>query len=347
MNNINNYSIILENTDEEEDMIFEEQEQEDMIFEDEPEEQEQEEEEEIIFDEDTQEEEENIFQENINEDMMFKENIEEPEEKQPQQEISVANIISNLINKKQNKHHYGFIMTRHVNSEKTNRYWNNNIRQLRKLYPFKRIVIIDDNSDPKYLKKNHNFDNILTIQSQYPSRGELLPYIYYNKYKWFDNAVIIHDSIFFQKRIPFEKVRKPVMHLWNFNGPPKQENIQNNLRIASVLKNYDIIKKQLTKTNSYWNGCFGVQSYINHSFLNHLMRKYAVNRLLHVVKNRTDRCSLERVMGVLFYLETKIKRSLLGSCFPLFELGLSFDDYIRAKKNNSIQKPVVKIFTGR
>ena len=255
-------------------------------------------------------------------------------------------VIKKPIRKKNSNVDYGFIITRHVNSEKTNRYWNNNVTQLRKFYPFKLIVIIDDNSDPQYLKRTHNVKNIITIQSQFPKRGELLPYIYYKKYKWFENAVIIHDSTFFQKRIPFEKLHRPVIPLWDFRSDgTKRENVKNNLKIANVLTNSYMVKEQLKKPNSYWIGCFGVQSYINHTFLTHLMNKYTINRMLSVVKCRTDRCSLERVMAVLFYLETRVNVSLFGSCIPLF--GFSFDDYIHAKRNRTISKPVVKVFTGR
>ena len=41
---------------------------------------------------------------------------------------------------------FGFIITRHVNSVKTNKYWNISMKLLRRLYPHAKIVIIDDNS---------------------------------------------------------------------------------------------------------------------------------------------------------------------------------------------------------
>ena len=47
---------------------------------------------------------------------------------------------------------YGFIITRHVNSEKTNKYWNKCVRCIREFYPFRKIVIIDDNSNQKFVK---------------------------------------------------------------------------------------------------------------------------------------------------------------------------------------------------
>jgi len=103
---------------------------------------------------------------------------------------------------------YGFILTRHVNSEITNMYWNHNIKLLRTFYPNSKIIIIDDNSNYIYVKPMFEYKNIEIIQSEYPGRGELLPYIYYLKNKWFDKAIIIHDSVFFHKRFNFDKYNK-------------------------------------------------------------------------------------------------------------------------------------------
>ena len=55
---------------------------------------------------------------------------------------------------------YGFIITRYVNSELTNKYWNNCIKCIRTFYPYKKIVIIDDNSNKDFVKPFYNFDNI-------------------------------------------------------------------------------------------------------------------------------------------------------------------------------------------
>ena len=38
---------------------------------------------------------------------------------------------------------YGFILTRHVNSDKTNLYWNECVKRLRNFYPTKEIIVID------------------------------------------------------------------------------------------------------------------------------------------------------------------------------------------------------------
>ena len=40
---------------------------------------------------------------------------------------------------------FGFIITRHVNSVKTNNYWNHCVKLIRTFYPLRKIIIIDDN----------------------------------------------------------------------------------------------------------------------------------------------------------------------------------------------------------
>jgi len=80
---------------------------------------------------------------------------------------------------------FGFIITRHVNSEKTNKYWNNSVKLLRTFYPFRKIVVIDDNSDYSYVKSDFEYKNVEIIQSEFPGRGELLELFYFIKYKFY------------------------------------------------------------------------------------------------------------------------------------------------------------------
>jgi hypothetical protein len=252
---------------------------------------------------------------------------------------------------------FGFIILRHVNSIKTNKYWNQNIKLLRILYPHKRIIIIDDNSKIEFVKADYDYRNIEIIQSEYPGRGELLPYIYYLKHKWFDNAVIIHDSVFIHKKILFNRIKTPVMPLWHFNYD--KENIHNILRISSGLKNNYQLTQMLTQTNPNILGmhknndficCFGVQSYINHSFLVSLENKYNISNLVHYIKTKTDRCALERLMGLLFSLEyTPLinYNSLLGNIMQVGNWGYTYDEYESHFKKQQNIKVVVKVWSGR
>ena len=237
---------------------------------------------------------------------------------------------------------FGFIITRHVNSQKTNRYWNRNVKLLRTYYPRKLIVIIDDNSNPNFLNPYHDYKNVTIIQSEYIGRGELLPYIYYSRNKWFERAVIIHDSVFFHKRINFEKFKNiPAISMWHFNSSFNHYHLDNSLRIANSLNYNEVIKTMLHK--KCWVGCFGVQSYIKHDFLQIIIDKYNLNNLLNVVTCREDRCSLERIFAVIFFLELKLTNSILGDMPTLNMWNGTFDTYI----NSVPLSPVVKVFTGR
>ena len=254
---------------------------------------------------------------------------------------------------------FGFILTRHVNSYKTNEYWNHCIKLLRTAYPLKKIIVIDDNSNYKYVKSKFNYTNVEIIQSEYPGRGELLPFVYFLRHKWFDNAVIIHDSVFFHKRIPFETFKFPVLPLWHAKSD--NENVTNLLRISSYLKNNSIIINKLLENGSNILGlsqstqnptiCFGCQCYINHRFLLKIEHKYKISNLINVIKCRTDRQGLERVLGVLFTTEfnslVSIK-SLYGNIFSHYKaFQYNYDNYINDFNNKQFYGVIIKVWSGR
>ena len=254
---------------------------------------------------------------------------------------------------------FGFIITRHVNSENTNRYWNRYIKLLRIFYPTKKIVIIDDNSDTNFLKADYDYSNVEIIQSEFPGRGELLPYYYFIKKKFFENAIIIHDSVFFHKRINFEVLNgTSVLPLWHFDAD--NENESNSIKLVENLKNkfyivdklkYNIINTFRIANDNRWSGCFGCQSYINHNFLLHIENKYNISSLTQVIQNRSDRCCLERIMGSIFcteYPKTNTSKSILGNIgrYPLTSM-YTFDMYDTDLKKGTIKRSVVKVWTGR
>jgi len=255
---------------------------------------------------------------------------------------------------------YGFIITRHVNSETTNKYWNNAIQCIRRFYPDRKIVIIDDNSNQSLLKAFSDYKNVEYVQSEFHGRGELLAYYYYLKNKWFDNAVIMHDSVFFHRRINFESIvgQHKVIPLWYFN--PDKENLDNMLRIINSLNNKTQIKNLLINSSmvinnvggnkNKWYGCFGVQSFINHSFLQNLEYKYNISNLVTSVSCRRDRCALERIFGVLFFSECsslKSTMSLLGNIQQYCRWGYTYDEYEQDCRTSRIPRSIIKVWTGR
>lgn len=251
---------------------------------------------------------------------------------------------------------YGFIILRHVNSEKTNKFWNNAVKCIRYFYPYTKIIIIDDDSNYDFVKSEYNHTNIEIIQSAFKRRGELLPYYYYLKNKFFDNAIIIHDSVFFHRRINFEKlVGLNVVPFWIFNAD--YENINNTIRISNSLQNSQNIQNKLLLNGEMfmikklkWYGCFGVQSFINHNFLVHLENKYKITNMLNLVKTRPDRCCLERIFGCLFFTEcNKISniKSLFGNIFNYQTFGYKYEQYENDFKKGKVPREIVKVWCGR
>jgi hypothetical protein len=90
---------------------------------------------------------------------------------------------------------FGFIILRHVKDDITNTYWLRCYNCIRKYYPENMIIIIDDNSNYDYIT-NIDLYKTKIIKSEYHGRGELLPYYYYLHNKFFDKAIILHDSMF-------------------------------------------------------------------------------------------------------------------------------------------------------
>lgn len=263
---------------------------------------------------------------------------------------------------------FGFIVLRHVNSELTNQYWNECVQCIRRLYPLKKIVVIDDNSKKEFVKAFYEYKNIQYIQSEFPQRGELLPYYYFHKHRFFDNAIILHDSVFIHKRVNFDLFRGvPVLPLWHFKNS-RDENYDRLVQISKYLnysnkfqeefknvKEHKYLNMGIVNGTSKWNGCFGVQTYINHGFLDYIQKKYNMFNMLKVIRSRKDRCCLERILGLIISMEnSRLKRvpSLFGDILKYqngeYHWGYTFQKYKKKLENEQkIMVPYVKVWTGR
>jgi hypothetical protein len=188
---------------------------------------------------------------------------------------------------------------------------------------------VDFNSNQELISKI-TFDNTIVIQSEFPGAGELLPYYYFIKNKWFDKAVIIHDSVYIKKHIDFSKLDE-ITFFWNFPSICCDYIVDNQKMIKHLDNNEDVLKLYNNKLG--WFGCFGVMTIISYDFLNKINCKYNIFKLLEYVKCRQDRYTLERIFGVLFALEKTDIKVLFGSIL----------DFIEVKNYNNIEK----IFSGR
>ena len=262
----------------------------------------------------------------------------------------------------------GFIITRHVTSPATNEYWQLAVQHLRRLYPEQPIVIIDDNSDPAFLSQETitPIENLTIITAPPPhhGRGELLPYLYLARYRWFPKAVILHDSTFLQKYVPFDQLTVPVLPLWHY--PYDLDHPSNVVRLTQALTNHErILRKVEPKLRSTsmtmlkpqaqpqqkFALCFGGQAFITLPFLDHLHAKYTLTNLQAVVKRRPDRCALERVLGAIFYEEYPALaryRSLYGHIFQQYHaFHYTYEDYQQDETAARQAIPCIKLWTGR
>jgi len=231
----------------------------------------------------------------------------------------------------------GFIILRHVNSELTNKYWIYCYESIRKYYPENLILIIDDNSNYECIT-NENLYKTTIINSEFPGRGELLPYYYYLHNKLFDTAVILHDSVFINQYIDFINLNKYMM-LWEFKEHGN-DNIEDEIRMLDLFNDIDLLNFHQNK--SLWTGCFGGMSIINYDFLQSVNNKYDLSKLLDCVLTRYNRCSFERVIACLLQKYEFKKNVLLGDIHHYCPWGIPFHAIEEFR-----HLPIIKIWTGR
>jgi len=228
----------------------------------------------------------------------------------------------------------GFIILRHVNNEFTNKYWIKCVNSIRQYYPENNILIIDDNSNYEYITEETLYKTTI-INSEYPKRGELLPYYYYLHNKLFDTAVIIHDSVFINKYIDMSV--NTYKFLWDFTH--NWDQIEDETRMINVFN--DLKLKEFYENKNLWVGCFGCMAIITHDYLTYINNKYDISKLLDYVLNRYNRCSFERVLACLLQKEGQ-QETLLGNIHEYCKWNTDFNEI-----DNYKNLPLIKCWTGR
>ena len=238
-------------------------------------------------------------------------------------------------------------MIRHVNSIITNMLWQECYKCIRQFYT-NRIVIIDDNSNSKFLT-TLDMLNVEIIQSEFPKRAEILPYYYFLKFAWFDTAVILHDSMFIQKPIKFNKEN---CFLWHFETH-RWDNVPGEIKTITKLNNYKPILELYNNKNE-WFGCFGVMSVITYKMIETINHKYNYFNLLNYIKCRNDRMMLERIFGTILWYEASLEKSTCSYfgniqtyCKWGFNEEYTIEQYNKDKELGKISLPIVKLWSGR
>lgn len=222
----------------------------------------------------------------------------------------------------------GFILLRHVRDARTNRYWIHCYRCIRKYHPDAPILLVDDNSRREHLTPIPLY-NTTVVESEYPQRGELLPYVYYLRHHPFDTAVILHDSVFLNRRLDFRTDTYKL--LWEFEHDWDQPEDET----AMVRAFGDPALERFYRDKGQWKGCFGCMTVITHAFLCAVNRAHDLHKLLPLVRTRYNRCSLERVLGCLLQFHGK-RETLFGNIHAYGKWG-----------RHDASLPVIKVWTGR
>lgn len=243
----------------------------------------------------------------------------------------------------------GFIILRYVSCEITDCYWKECYDSIRKFYPEEPILIVDDNSNAKYLTEKQ-MTNTTVVQSEFPKRGELLPYLYYLRHSIADVVMMLHDSMFIAKYIDFSGV-SGYASLWDFEHHWDQPNDE----ICMIQLYNDNMLTRFYRAKQLWNGCFGGMTIIRHDFLKYVNAKYDLYQLVELVMSRYNRQSFERVIGCILQLSYYKIQGLIDvdasnkekSMFGCIHKYCVWESVNFSNRNEYKHLPIIKIWSGR
>lgn len=274
---------------------------------------------------------------------------------------------------------FGVIIIRHITDDENSMYWRYCVRAIRVNHPEAPIVIIDDNSNSTFLtdalkKEEAELYNCRVIYSIYKKQGEFLPYYYFSlsQNSWFENAMIIHDSVFFTQPLTnldvvFDILDKHgFLFLWHFEY--LYDDVTDEVKLISALKNGNDILETVYYDRSKWSGCFGSMAFVSYQFTVKMFETYMLSGLLHEITTRRNRMSFERLIAcTMIHAASKSPasksqeksyykmHSYLGRIHDYCKWGLQFseikDEIIAAcdeeKTSSSMQFPLIKVWSGR
>ena len=237
---------------------------------------------------------------------------------------------------------WGFIILRCIRQKGHNLLFKECYDCIRRFYDNK-IVIIDDNSD-QTLVDSIELKNAVVVNSEFPGRGEILPYYYFYHMRPFDKAVILHDSMFIKAKIDFGSV-KDMKYIWYFDDHQWDE-VETEIKLVQNLTYVPgLIEKYVSRS---WYGCFGAAAVISYGCVKQLHDKYNLFALLPLITTRKDRMAFERIIGLLSRFENVVPVgpdcSISGRIhdFPC-AFQLNFETYKRVPPSCSM----VKVWSGR
>lgn len=231
------------------------------------------------------------------------------------------------------------IILRCVNNADTEKIWRLSYRSARNAYPDTPIIVIDDNSSiPPELDNNTKL-----ISSEFPQRGEILPYLYYYKHKFAETAIIIHDSVILNGPINHDVETYKI--IWEFN----RHEWDFDHGVVDFLFPFGSEMIDLYYRKLEWGGCFGGMTIINHDFLKRVISKHDfLSHWIPKITNRFQRMHFERALAVVLICNDKVRPSLFGDIHQWAEKscpGKVFGKLNLSDYNPDL--PIFKIWVGR
>lgn len=190
----------------------------------------------------------------------------------------------------------GFIVLRCVQKKTDNALWNNCCDSIRRNYPECKIIVIDDHSKDD-LVSCMNSANAEVVHSGVSTKaGEMLPYYYYHQMgdKWFDRAVIVHDSTVVQSRFPVPETE--FVPLWHFLSTDASLPLLEKRLIGLLGERTRVPVQDLHEDKTRWLGCFGAMSIVSCRHLRRSISEQELHTLVNSIRDRLDRMACEGVI---------------------------------------------------
>jgi hypothetical protein len=249
---------------------------------------------------------------------------------------------------------FGFLIPCHVVSQDSFQTFCECISGLQRLYPeIPKILFYNkqtsfDISQLEFIQKD---PTIRLITTRY-CEGEMNVYKHYYEEKYFDMAILLHDSFVLKKQFQNLDAIEDINYIWNFTNHRvhwhiveqpkteynKQHNIKNldDLILHLVTKSFDHSSDfykyfmDIYHKKDKWVGCYGSLSIIRHDFLKQVQEKTQIFNVIPNIKDKWDRVSMESILTLAF-------QYTLGKT-PIAYDGLYYDGI----KNNNCETALLR-----
>jgi hypothetical protein len=241
---------------------------------------------------------------------------------------------------------FGFCIVRNVQSSISNEYWKECYRCIRVLYSDP-ILIFDTGSKTDLVEFMDTIplDNATIQYSEKPNKALFGAYMYLLKHKPFEKVVVLHDSVFLKKKLPFETV-STVKFLWHFQHP--YDNPVFEIPLLTHLNDTNTLV-QMYDLKELWKGCFGSMCVLTWDFLNSLETIHGFSGLDAGIQSWDHWLAFERIFALLCTIEEPgliQEPSLLGDIHKYtLPIGFQYESYKQKMYSQSLA--AIKVWSTR